>query len=161
MNQVLLDVLVGGTLLVAAAGIVVPALPGTVLAVAALVVWAALTGGAAAWYAIAISLLIIGLGQVLKYLVPGRSMSAAGIPGRSIIIGGLAAIVGFFVIPVVGVLVGFVAGVYAAEHLRLGTWKAARSSTVVALRATGLSILIELAAVLLAGSVWATAVAVT
>lgn len=159
MNQVVLDVLVAATLLIAAVGIVVPVLPGTVLAVVALVLWATLTGGPAAWSAVVIALLIIGLGQVLKYLVPGRSMTSAGIPGRSIMIGGLAALVGFFVIPVVGILVGFVAGVYAAEHLRLGTWDAARSSTAVALRATGLSIIIELAAVLLAGSVWATAVA--
>lgn len=160
MNEAILNVLVGLTLLVAAAGIVVPVLPGTALAVVALLAWAIATGGVGAWSAVAISLLIIGLGQVLKYLVPGRSLTSAGIPGRSIMIGGLAAIVGFFVIPVVGILVGFVAGVYAAEHLRLGTWDAARSSTAVALRATGLSILIELTAVLLAVGVWSTAIVI-
>ncbi|MGB7961815.1 MAG: DUF456 domain-containing protein [Propionicimonas sp.] len=160
MNDVIVNVLVGLTLLVAAAGIVVPVLPGTVLAVVALVSWAILTGGVGAWSAVAVSLLIIGLGQVLKYLVPGKSMTSAGIPGRSIMIGGLAAIVGFFVIPIVGILVGFVAGVYVAEHLRLGDWDAARTSTAVALRATGLSIVIELTAVLMAAGVWGAAVAI-
>jgi len=61
--------------------------------------------------------------------------------------------VGFFVIPVVGLLVGFVAGIYLAELLRVGRARA-WPSTGAALRAAGLSLLIELAAGLLAAVVW-------
>ncbi len=155
MNEVLLDLLVVVALVVAAAGIVVPVLPGTVLALGALLVWAVVTGGAIAWGAFAITALIIGVGQVLKYLLPHRSMTAAGVPGRSILIGGVAAIVGFFLIPVVGLVVGFIGGLYVAEHVRLHDWTLAKESTWVAMKATGFSILIELGALLVAASVWA------
>ena len=55
-------------------------------------------------------------------------------------------------------LLGFSAGVYAAERHRLGTHQAAWPSTVHALKAVGLSILIELAAGLLIGAAWLAAV---
>nr|WP_246210013.1 DUF456 domain-containing protein [Nocardioides piscis] len=60
---------------------------------------------------------------------------------------------GFFVIPVVGLFIGFVLGVYAAEHRRLGS-AAAWPATKHALKAVGLSILIELAAAMLAVATW-------
>ena len=157
MNEALLNLLVAVALLVSAAGIIVPILPGTVLALVALLVWAVVTGGTVAWSAFAMMALVLALGQILKYLLPHKSMTAAGVPGRSILVGGIAAIVGFFVIPVVGLVVGFVGGVYVAEHTRLREWEAARQSTWVAMKATGFSILIELAAVLIAASIWVAA----
>ena len=66
----------------------------------------------------------------------------------------------FFVVPVVGLFVGFVVGVYAAEYRRVGG-SAAWPSTKSALRAVGLSILIELAAATLAACVWVVGVVVT
>lgn len=155
MNEVVVDLLVVVALVVAAAGIIVPVLPGTVLALGALLLWAVVTGGGLAWGAFAIAALIIALGQVLKYLLPHRSMTAAGVPGRSILIGGVAAIIGFFVIPVVGLIVGFIGGLYLAEHVRLRDWPQARDSTWVAMKATGFSIVIELGALMLAATVWA------
>jgi len=155
VNAVLLDLLVVVALVVAAAGIVVPVLPGTVLAIGALLVWALLTGGSIAWGAFAVMALVIAVGQVLKYLLPHKSMTAAGVPTRSILFGGVAAIVGFFVIPIVGLVVGFIGGVYVAEHVRLGDWPQAKESTWVAMKATGFSILIELGALLVAATVWA------
>lgn len=157
MNEALLNVLVALALVVAAAGIVVPILPGTILAAGALLVWALVTGGAVAWSAFALMALVLAIGQLLKYLLPHKSMTAAGVPGRSIMVGGLAAIVGFFAIPVVGLLVGFIGGVYVAEHVRLHDWEAARSSTWVAMKATGFSVLIELGALLVAATIWTAA----
>ena len=156
MNEALLVLLVALALIVSAAGILVPVLPGTLLALAALFVWALVTGGGA-WTAFGVMALLIAGGQVLKYLLPHRSMTAAGVPGRTIVVGGIAAIVGFFVIPVVGLVVGFLGGVYVAEHARLRDWNRAWNSTWVAMKATGFSILIELAALLLAASVWVAA----
>jgi uncharacterized protein YqgC (DUF456 family) len=155
VNGALLDLLVVAAVVVAAAGIILPVLPGTVLAVGAFLVWAVVTGGSTAWGAFAVMAVIIGVGQVLKYLLPHKSLTAAGVPGRSILIGGLAAIVGFFVIPVVGLVVGFIGGLYLAEQVRLRDWPRAKESTWVAMKATGFSILIELGALLFAATVWA------
>jgi hypothetical protein len=154
VNATLLNLLVGLALAVSAAGIVVPVLPGTVLALVALLVWALATGGPLAWTAFGVMALVLGTGQLLKYLLPHKSMTAAGVPGRSILVGGIAAIIGFFAIPVVGLVVGFIGGVYLAEHARLRQWEQARTSTWVAMKATGFSILIELGALLVAATIW-------
>lgn len=160
MSQTLLNVLTALAILVGIAGIIVPILPGVVLIVVALLVWALLTGGTTAWVAFVIALLVIGAGQVLKYLLPGKQMTAAGVSGKSIIVGGVASIAGFFLIPVVGIFVGFIAGVFVAEHARLRDWRASWNSTWVAMKATGFSMLIELATVMVATSVWAGALVV-
>jgi hypothetical protein len=152
-----LTLLVSIALVVSAAGIVVPVLPGTFLAAGALLLWAIATGGVTAWTFTAAALAILAVGQLLKYLLPHRSMTAAGVPGRSILAGFLLAVIGFFVVPVVGLVLGFLVGVYLAEHVRLHDWDSARRSTWVAMKATGFSILIELGALLLAATVWVAA----
>jgi hypothetical protein len=107
---------------------------------------------------LAVASLLLATSQVVKYLVPGRRLRSAGVPWGSLAAGGVLAVVGFFVIPVVGAVVGFVGGVYGAERLRLRTHAAAWPSTVRALQAVGLSVLIELVAGLLIGSAWLAAV---
>ena len=87
-------------------------------------------------------------------------MRASGVPHRSLIVGGLMAIIGFFVVPVVGVLIGFVLGVYASELQRVGA-RRAWPSTMAALRAVGVSMLLELTSTLLAAAVWIIGVAIT
>ena len=82
---------------------------------------------------------------------------AAGCRPAAILAGGLLGIVGFFVVPVIGLPLGFVLGIFLAELARTDGMPAAWASTVEALKATGLSVLVELASVLLAGAVWATA----
>ncbi len=151
-------VLVGLAMLVGLLGVLVPVLPGLLLVWAAVLVWALVERTAAAWIVLAAASALAASGEVVKYLVPGRRMRAAGVPWSSLAAGGVLAIVGFFVVPVVGALLGFVAGVYLAERLRLGTHAEAWPSTVHALKAVGLSILIELGAGLLIAGAWLTAV---
>ena len=86
----------------------------------ALLVWAVLVGETAGWVAFAVAATFLVVGQVVKYAVPGRRMKDVGVPGSTLLAGGLLGVVGFFVIPVVGLPLGFVAGVYVAEHLRVG-----------------------------------------
>ena len=151
-------VLVGIAILVGLVGVLVPVLPGLLLCWAAVLVWALVERTAVAWTVLAVATVLMVAGQVVKYLVPGRQMRAAGVPWSSLAAGGGLAIVGFFVVPVVGALAGFVGGVYGAERLRLGSHAAAWPSTVRALRAVGLSILIELGAGLLIAAAWLAAV---
>ncbi|OZC47101.1 hypothetical protein CH286_12935 [Rhodococcus sp. WWJCD1] len=148
------EVLVGLVILVGLVGIVVPILPGTILIFAAVAVWAWLTGGAAAWTVFAIGTILLVLSGVVKYTWPGRRMREAGVPMRSLMVGGLLGIVGFFVIPVVGLFIGFIAGVYVAEVPRHRNHSEAWRSTVHATKAAGLSILVELFGALLASAVW-------
>jgi uncharacterized protein YqgC (DUF456 family) len=151
------DLLVGLAIALGLVGIVVPVLPGSALIVGAVLVWTLVVGTATSWLVFVVVVALVGVGGVVKYLVPGRGLRAAGVPGRTLVVGGLLGIVGFFVVPVVGLFVGFVAGVYAAEVARVGRERA-WPSTRAALRAAGLSILIELVAGLLAAAAWLTGV---
>jgi uncharacterized protein YqgC (DUF456 family) len=140
-------------------GILVPVLPGTVLVLLGFLVWASEKGTAEAWTVFALAALILAAGTVVKYAVPGRRLKAS-VPTGTLVVGGLFAVVGFFVIPVVGMLVGFPIGVYAAERVRVGG-AGAWPSTKAALRALAHSILIELVAALLATAVWIVGVAIS
>jgi uncharacterized protein len=150
--------LVGLAIAVGIAGVVLPVLPGALLAWAAIVVWALAVGSATAWAVLAIATLAIGLAQVAKVLVPGRRLRDAGVPRASVLAGVLLAVVGFFLVPVVGLFLGFPLGVYLQERRRLGQHEPAWRSTQAALRAIGLSIAIELAATLVATGAWLVAV---
>ncbi len=154
-------VLVGIAILVGLVGVVVPALPGLLLVWAAVLVWAVVERTTAAWVLLASATVLVAVSQVVKYLVPGRRMRAAGVPWTSLAGGGALGIVGFFVVPIVGAFLGFVLGVYLAERLRLDGHTLAWSSTLHALRAVGLSILIELGAGLLIAGAWLTTVLLT
>jgi uncharacterized protein YqgC (DUF456 family) len=147
-------IIVGLAIATGIVGVVVPVLPGALLAWAAIVVWALAVGGATAWAVLVVATLAIGGAQVVKLLVPGRRLRDAGVPRRSIVAGVVLAIVGFFLIPVVGFFIGFPLGVYLQERRRLGRHPAAWDSTREALRAMGLSILIELTATVLAAGAW-------
>jgi uncharacterized protein YqgC (DUF456 family) len=151
-------VLVGVAILAGLLGVLVPALPGVLLCWAAVLVWALVERTTAAWVVLGVASALTALSQVVKYLVPGRRMRAAGVPWSTVAVGGAVAIVGFFVIPVVGAFLGFVGGVYAAEWARLGSHAAAWPSTAHALKAVGLSVLIELGAGLLIAAAWLAAV---
>ena len=147
-------IVVGLAIATGIVGIVVPVLPGALLAWGAIAVWALAVGGAGAWAVLGVATLAIGGAQIVKVLVPGRRLRDAGVPRRSIIAGLVIAVVGFFVIPVVGFFIGFPLGVYLQERWRLGRHADAWHSTREALRAMGLSILIELTATVLAAGAW-------
>ncbi len=152
-GSVAITVVAALLVLVGLVGILVPVLPGPVLVVAGIAVWAVPRNDAVGWTVLGVAVALVVAGSVLKYLLPGRRMRDAGVPGRTLVAGGLLGIVGFFVVPVVGLLLGFVLGVYLAEMARIGrarAWPSARH----ALTAVGWSILIELAAALLATAVW-------
>lgn len=154
------EILVAVLIAVGVAGIIIPVLPGTVLVLGAILVWALEIGTSVAWLVFAFATTFLVLGTIVKYLVPGRQLKASGVPTRTLVAGGVLAFVGFFVVPVVGMFIGFVLGVYVAERARVGAG-AAWPSTKAALRAVGVSILIELVAAFLAVATWVVGVVVT
>jgi len=129
--------------------VLVPVLPGTLMIAAGIVLWAAQDGSATAWTLAGAALLVLAVGAVVKYVVPGRRLDRLGIPTSTQVAGVLLGVVGFFVVPVLGLYLGFVLGVWLAELRRLGHTRA-WASTMHALRAAGLSLLIELIAAALA-----------
>jgi uncharacterized protein YqgC (DUF456 family) len=145
----------GLVILLGVIGVLLPVLPGLVLAWAGVLVWAVLgdaSGGR--WAVLAVATLIAVIGLVVKYLWPGRHLQRSGVPTMSVAAGGVLGLIGFFVVPVVGLVLGFVLGVWLAERARLGDGGRAWPSTKQALTAVGLAMLIELAAALGIAVVW-------
>lgn len=157
----------GGIVLVALAiavglvGIIVPLLPGAMLVYAAIAVWAVVEHTMTSWVALGIVTVLIGGSTVIKYLWPARRMRRADVGRWSLVAGALFGIVGFFVIPVFGLVVGFVLGVYLAELTLRGDARRAWASTVHALKGVALSVGVELCGALLSTIVWVVALLVS
>ncbi|MFI7599522.1 DUF456 domain-containing protein [Actinoplanes sp. NPDC049681] len=144
----------GVAMLAGVLGVVIPVLPGLLLCWAAVLLWALLgdaSGGR--WVVLALATLVTIAGTVVKYLWPGRRLKSTGVPTSSLVAGGVLGLIGFFVVPVVGLVLGFVLGVFLAERLRLGPGQA-WPSTRQALQAVGLSLLVEFAAALGVAVIW-------
>ncbi len=156
----------GGLILVAIAiaiglaGILFPLLPGTLLIWAAIAVWAYLEHTTVSWVVLGIATAVLGAGILVKYLWPARRMKAADVSGRTLAAGAVLGVVGFFVIPVAGLLVGFVLGVYLAELVQRRDQRQAWASTVHAVKGVALSVGVELVAALIAAAAWVVGVLV-
>ena len=154
------DIVAGLAILIGLVGVLLPVLPGSLLIGVALLGWALAVGTGTAWTAAAVGCVVLILGAVAKYLFPGRSLQRQGVPHRTLLAGAVLGVVGFFVVPVVGLPLGFVAGIYLAELQRLGRERA-WPATKAALRAVGLAVLIELTAAVLAAGVFVAGAAAT
>jgi len=136
-------------------GIVMPVIPGIVLCWLGVLLWALLIdAGWFKWLVLAAATVIAGVGTVTKYVWSARRLKRTGVPTRSIVVGGLLGIVGFFAIPVVGLPLGFVFGIWLSEQIRLHDGQMAWRATVQAVKAVGLALLVELSAGFLIAGIW-------
>ncbi|WP_329311333.1 DUF456 domain-containing protein [Streptomyces sp. NBC_01262] len=150
--------LVGAVMLLGLLGVLVPGIPGPLVCWAAVLWWAGEEHTPLSWGVLAAATGVLLLNLVLKWLLPARSMRAAGVSWRALFTAGAVAIAGFFLVPVIGAPIGFVGGLYAFERVRLGSHGGAWSSTRTAMRAIGFGMLIELFACLLVAGAWLGAV---
>ncbi len=144
----------GAAILVGVLGVLIPVLPGLLLCWLGVLLWALLgDAGAGRWLVLALATVVALAGTVVKYLWPGKRLKSTGVPTASLVAGGVLGLIGFFVIPVAGLVLGFVLGMWLAERARLGPGQA-WPSTRNALGAVGLSLMVELAAALGVAVVW-------
>jgi hypothetical protein len=134
-------------------GIVVPILPGLLLIVGAIFVWALVDGGGLAWGVAVGSLGLSAVGTFVKYSIPRRRLNESGVLTRTLILATAVAIVGLFVIPVIGAPIGFVGTVYLTERMK-GDRDLAWHRTKKAMAAVATSIGIELATGLIIAALW-------
>ncbi|MEV0426447.1 DUF456 domain-containing protein [Micromonospora sp. NPDC050495] len=154
-TQAVVSVVAALAILAGLAGVVVPGLPALPLCWGGVLVWALFgAAGPGRWAVLAAATVVAAGGTVVKYLWPGRNLKRTGVPTSSLLAGGLLGLVGFFVIPVVGLPIGFVGGIWGAERLRLGSHQLAWPATMQALKAAGLSMLVEFLAGLVIAALW-------
>ncbi|MEV0917233.1 DUF456 domain-containing protein [Streptomyces sp. NPDC049967] len=147
-------VAVGLVMLLGLIGVLLPGVPGQAIVWAAVLWWALADNTPAAWGVLIGATALLLLNQALKPLLPPRRPRESGAPRRTLLLGGIGAIAGFFVVPVVGAIVGYVGVIFGAERMRLGSRGAGWASVRSVMRATGYSVLVELFACLLVTGAW-------
>ena len=137
------------------AGTVVPFLPGLPL------IW-----GAALGYGIAVGFGLTGgiamgaitiamvLGILAKVVLPKRRAEATGAPRSTVMAGAVGGVIGFFVVPVVGLPLGAIGGVLVAEYRRTSDWSLAWRSTKEVAIGFGLGTLAEMTAAVVMIAFW-------
>jgi uncharacterized protein YqgC (DUF456 family) len=152
-------VLVALAIAVGLVGILIPLLPGTVLVFGAILVWALFERTTVAWVTLGVVAALLAATMLVKYLWPMRRMKSADVGTLSLVAGGVLGIIGFFVVPVLGLVIGFVLGVYLAELAKRHDQRVAWTSTKHAVKGVALSVGVELAGGLFATVAWVVAVA--
>jgi uncharacterized protein YqgC (DUF456 family) len=151
----LITVLCGAAIVIGILGTIIPMLPGVLLCWLSVLVWVLFAAeGEGRWVVLGIATLIGLIGLVAQYAWPGKRLKEAGVPTTTLMFGGLIGIIAFCVLPVLGLPIGFVAGVWLAEQIRLREPARAWASTKHALKAAGLYMLIEIASAITIAGVW-------
>ena len=148
-------VIVALVMAVGVVGTVVPLVPGILLVLAAAIGYGVVEGfGTVGVVAMAVIAALAVAGTVAGVVLPGRAAGRTGASRRSLAIGALGAVVGFFVVPVLGMPLGGAAGVYLGERARTGDRTIAWRSTTATLRAFGTAALLQLAAAIAMALTW-------
>ena len=161
MDDTTLVPLIAMAMAVGAVGTVVPLLPGLALIWAAGLVYGLAGGfGGAGVAAMVVMTVLLVAATIAGWVVPTRRAGGAGASRHSVWLGVGAAVVGFFVVPVVGLPLGGVVGIYVGEHLRTRDPRAAWATTRATIAGFGVAALLQLAAALAMVTVWVVWVAI-
>ncbi len=153
--ETVVTVLCGLAILVGVAGTIIPVLPGSILIGLSLLAWALWGGaGTTGWVVFGIGLVFVLAGMAASAVLTGRKLKEHSIPSRSVVVGLVLGVAGMFIIPVVGLFVGFAAGLLLSELQRTRVFGTAMASSWAALKATGLGMIAEFGLACLAASTW-------
>jgi uncharacterized protein YqgC (DUF456 family) len=158
--DILITVLAGILLVVAAIGAIYPVLPASLIAIVTLLAWAWSMDSWPAWVAAVIGSVICLVGWSASALLTGRKLKQLEVPAWAILVAAAGGIVGMFLIPVVGIFVGFAVGLLVIEALRHRDLRHAFRSSLQTLKAMGTGVVVEFLLICVAASVWTVGVIV-
>jgi uncharacterized protein len=137
------------------AGVVIPFVPGVIVVGAAAIVSTFVLGISAGGWLLVITVGLIALGGAgASMALPARRGLRGDAARSSIGLAAVAGLVGFFAIPIVGMPLGALGGLYLGELQRHGDRTRAWASTLDVLKAYGLGVLVEFGAALLIIAIW-------
>lgn len=142
-------------LLIGLLGTVVPVLPGILLMWGAVVGYGLFLGfGPVGVGALVAATLISVAAVALGFILPARLADESGASAKSQLAAIVGGIIGFFVIPVIGFIIGALAGIAISEYADKGDVDLARQSTVAVAKGFGVSALAQIVAGFLILTVW-------
>jgi uncharacterized protein len=137
-------------MLVGLVGVVVPVLPGVfIVGVAGIVSTFALGIDSAGWALVVVLGLLTVVGAGASVVLPARRGVRGEAARSSLLLALLGGVVGFFFIPVAGIVVGAVGALYLAEAQRTGDRQRALTTTREVLIGYGIGVLVEFGIALL------------
>lgn len=148
-------VVVGVVIAVGIVGTIAPVVPGLWLIWAACLAYGLITGfGTVGMIAIGVVTVIAAGATAAGFVLPQRGAAGAGVSPLGQVLALILAVVGFFVVPVVGTPIGFAVGILIAalvQSKRLGpAWRMTQSTLTSMLLASG----VQLAGGLAMALVW-------
>lgn len=142
-------------MLIGLCGVIIPILPGLMLIWAVALGYGFLVGFGTTGIAVMVVLtVLVGVSIVKSVMVPRRTAVESGASGWSQFGGLVGAVIGFFVIPVVGFIIGALVGVLAVEVMLKGNWDEAWTATKGLAKGFGISALIDLVLGLIMIATW-------
>ncbi|UXY30736.1 DUF456 domain-containing protein [Streptomyces sp. HUAS TT20] len=150
--------LVGLVIVLGLCGVLVPGVPGSWLVWATVLWWALKDPRPLAWGVLVGATVVLLLSLVVRWALTPRRLRESGATSRMGVYAGAGAFLGFFLLPVLGAIPGFMAGIYLHERLRLGRHGEALAALRTTMRSGGSSVLAELFACLLIAGAWLGAV---
>ncbi len=143
-------------------GVLVPVLPGLMLIWSVALIYGLIVGfGAAGLSAMVVLSLIVVVSVVKSVVLPRRAAAGAGASGWSQFGAVAGGVVGFFLVPVIGLILGALAGMVVTEYSLKGNWDDAWTATKATAKGFGISALIDLVlgmVMITAWAVWAASV---
>lgn len=147
---------IGLVLVLGLISVIVPVLPGLLIMWGAGVVY----GFAVGWSPVGVGVmalftLLAAISLISSVTVPRRAAAESGASGRAQFGGLIGAVIGFFVIPIIGFIVGGLVGVLLVEYSAKGDWQQAWTATKGTAKGFGVSVLIDITAGTLMLATWA------
>ncbi|MEM9652974.1 MAG: DUF456 domain-containing protein [Actinomycetota bacterium] len=149
-------VLAAVIMVVGLCGVIIPILPGLALIWVTALVYGFIVGFGAGGIAVMVALsVLLAISLIKSVVVPRKAAQDGGASGWAQL-GGLAgAVIGFFLIPVIGIVVGALVGVLLVEVALKGDWGEAWTATVATAKGFGISVVIDLVLGLAMIGIWA------
>ena len=156
MSDLEATIVIGLVMAVGVIGTVVPFLPGVILIWLAAVIYGFLVGFSPIGIVVLVVLTLLVAASVIKsFIVPKRAAEGHDVSRWSQLVALIGAIIGFFLIPLVGVIVGALVGLYLAEYIHHRDPHDAWGSTMAVAKGFGLSALIDVVIAVFMTTVWA------
>ncbi|NUK55589.1 DUF456 domain-containing protein, partial [Streptomyces lunaelactis] len=106
--------MVGLVMLLGLVGVLLPGVPGPWLVWAAMLWWSMHVQSGLAWVLLVGSTVVLLVNQAVVWLLPPRRVRGVGVTRRMAMFAGAGALAGFFVLPVLGAIPGFIGGIYGS-----------------------------------------------
>jgi uncharacterized protein YqgC (DUF456 family) len=141
-------------------GTIVPSLPGIALTWTALFAWAILDGGGTTrWILFLLASTLFAIAMITRVVLPASVVSK--IESNSIFVSLVMGTIGFFVIPVIGLPLGYALGVFITESGRERNINIAWQRTWNTLRAFGYATITQMACAMGIAFLWLTGLILT